>query len=245
MINYLQYIGLKTNEQEEVSIQTFVPSPTKEIAVKYLDYLKEIDHYQKERRTIIEGKNSQLVGQASIVTSIFSLFVPLLVDNYNYLSYWISIPFSLLFLFILAHYLLTIIHSIRTLKINRYRYPTRSTLTLTKENRAVTELDFMNEEIADLVFIVNKSAPIDNFKGQNLIFATRCFEIASISFGILTLAIIVSTYFFNKESPETTPKSLKTIKVEAIDTLDHQLMNLEKMDSITGNMDTLTIEKKR
>ena len=154
MGNYFKYIGLNQADSKAVTIQPFVNTTDLKVAEKYLDYLKELDNYQKERRTIIEGKNSQLVGQASIVTSIFSLFVPLLVDKFNDLSWWISIPFSIIFLFVLSHYLLTILHSIKTLKIDKYNYPTRSTSTITKASRATNELDFINEEIKDLIYII-------------------------------------------------------------------------------------------
>lgn len=238
MKNYFEYIGLKQDTSTAVTVQPFAPAPTIEVAEKYLDYLKELDHYQKERRTTIEGKNSQLVGQASIVTSIFSLFVPLLVDKFNDLSGWISIPFSLIFLFVLAHYLLTILHSIRTLKIDKYRYPTRNTDTLTKATRATTELAFMNEEITDLIYIVNKATPIDNDKGQNLIFATRCFEIANVGFGILSVAIIVATFFLKKEIPEIKVKNLNEINLNVPDTMNSIIINFKEIDSITVKIDT-------
>lgn len=238
MKNYFEYIGLMQVASSEITVNSFAPAPTVEVAERYLEYLKELDHYQKERRTTIEGKNSQLVGQASIVTSIFSLFVPLLVDKFNDLSLWISIPFSLIFLFVLAHYLLTILHSIRTLKIDKYRYPTRNTNTLTKANRATTELDFMNEEITDLIFIVNKATPVDNNKGQNLIFATRCFEIANVGFGILSVAIIVSTFFLIKETPEVNVKNLNEINLTVPDTMNNRIINLQRIDSIIVKVDT-------
>lgn len=238
MGNYFEYIGLKQDASTAVTIAPFAPAPSKEVAEKYLEYLKELDHYQKDRRSTIEGKNSQLVGQASIVASIFSLFVPLLIDKFNNLSMWISIPFSVLFLFILAHYLLTIIHSIRTLKINKYKYPTRSTTALTKANRATTELDFLNAEIEDLIYIVDKSMPIDNDKGQNLIFATRCFEIANIGFGILAVAIILTTFFLKKETQEIKVKNLNEIHVVVPDTTNIRVLNIQKIDSHSLKIDT-------
>ena len=238
MANYFKYIGLKRDASAAVVVETYTPTTNKEVAEKYLDYLKELDHYQKERRTTIEGKNSQLVGQASIVTSIFSLFVPLLIDKFNDLSFWISIIFSFIFLVVMTHYLFTILHSIRTLKIDKYRYPTRSTSSLTKATRATTEIGFLNEEITDLIYIVNKSTPIDNDKGQNLIFATRCFEIANFGFGFLTVAIIVSTFFFKKETPEVKIKNLNEIHLTIPDTMNNRIINLKKIDSLTVKIDT-------
>ena len=238
MANYFQYIGLKRDASAPAPVETYIPTTNKEVAEKYLDYLKELDHYQKERRTTIEGKNSQLVGQASIVTSIFSLFVPLLIDKFNDLSFWISILFSFIFLVVMAHYLFTILHSIRTLKIDKYRYPTRSTTSLTKATRATTEVGFLNEEITDLIYIVNNSTPIDNEKGQNLIFATRCFEIANFGFGFLTVVIIASTFFFKKETPEVKIKNLNEIHLAIPDTMNNRIINLQKIDTVNVRIDT-------
>lgn len=243
MGNYFKYIGLNQADSKAVTIQPFVNTTDLKVAEKYLDYLKELDNYQKERRTIIEGKNSQLVGQASIVTSIFSLFVPLLVDKFNDLSWWISIPFSIIFLFVLSHYLLTILHSIKTLKIDKYNYPTRSTSTITKASRATNELDFINEEIKDLIYIIDKASPFDNDKGQNLIFATRCFEIANIGFGILSIAIIVSTFFFRKETPEVKVKNINEIHLDSTDTVKCIITNFPKIDSIKFRIDTTSAKK--
>ena len=136
------------------------------------------------------------------------------------------------------HYLLTIFHSIRTLKIDKYRYPTRSTTSITKAQRANTELDFINSEVEDLIFIVNKSTPIDNDKGQNLIFATRCFEIANFGFGILTVAIIISTFFFKKETPEVKVKNPNEIHLSVPDTMSNRIINLQKLDTLTVRIDT-------
>ena len=192
----------------------------------------------KHRRLTIENKNSQLVGQASIVTSIFSLFVPLLIGSFNNITSYITIPLSLIFLIVLAHYLLTILHSISTLKINRYSYSTRRTTTITKEKRENSELGFLNEEISDLVYSINQNATIDNRKGGNLIFATRCFEIANYGFVILTVGIILSTFAIKKETPEINVKNIKELNMTIPDTLNNRIVNFPKIDSLTVKIDT-------
>lgn len=245
MKKYLDYIGLNQYASETPGPTSFLPleKGQKEVAEKYLEYLKEIDHYQKDRRATIENKNSQLVGQASIVTSIFSLFVPLLIGNLNNVSLFISIPLCLLFLIIMVHYLLTIIHSIRTLEINRFKYATRSTSSLTRETRASTLIDFLNEEIADLIYIINRSTAIDNDKGQNLIFATRCFKIANIGFGILTVTIIISAFFFKMDTPEVKIQNMEQIHLVIPDTIKSYIINLQELQTLNVKWsDTLSIK---
>lgn len=228
---YLDYIGItkpKEEVQEDTSVQSYSPIGNIQTAERFLTYLKEIDNYQKDRRATIENKNSQLVGQASIVTSIFALFIPLLFDNFNGIPFSIKTIITIIFLIVLFHYLLTIFHAVKTLKINKYKYATRSTSTVTKPARAITELDFLNEEISDLVYIVNQTAPIDNIKGENLILGSRCFEIANFGFGLMTFFIVLSTFAIKKETSEIKIKNPEEIKLTLPDTINTKIHFINK-----------------
>lgn len=222
---YLTYIGIIKIKEEGQGrqVHNYKPSGNLKIAERFLNYLKEIDSYQKDRRSTIENKNSQLVGQASIVTSIFALFVPLLFDSFDGIPLPIKIIITLIFLIVLFHYLLTIFHALQTLKINKYKYATRNTTTITKSTRAITEVDFLNEEINDLIYIINQTAPIDNKKGENLILGARCFEIANFGFGLLTFLIILSTFIMEKQTAEVRLKNPEEIKLSVPDTISTKI----------------------
>ncbi|MCZ2483907.1 hypothetical protein G9H64_13145 [Aquirufa nivalisilvae] len=212
-------------------MESYTPVEDLEVAKSYLNYLKELDTYNKERRITIENKNSQLVGQASIVTSIFSLFIPYLVQNNEIISLFYKFFLILTFLFIYIHFLLSILHALNTLKINKYAYVNRSTDTITKINRAKNELEFYNEEISDLIFSINRNKNLDNQKGDNLIFSTRCFEIANIGFAILTMLILFSTFAIKKEIKEVKVSNLKEINSKYINSFNiHNAYPIE-MDS--------------
>lgn len=233
MKKYLIYLGLIKNDLPPVNINVqYTPAPNIDVAERHLSYLKELDAYQKERKATIENKNSQLVGQASIVTSIFSLFVPLLIDSFNGVNLYIKIGLSFLFIIILTHYILTIYHAIRTLKINKYKYATRSTATVTKTNRATTELAFVNEEINDLVYTINQNSKIDNTKGENLIFATRSFEVANFGFALLTVLIIITALFTNKNESEITIKNFDNVEINKPDTTYNHILSSPDFDTI-------------
>jgi hypothetical protein len=239
---YLDYIGITNSNnkiENEKEMEIYIPSGDIKIAERYLTYLKEIDNYQKDRRTTIENKNSQLVGQASVVTSIFALFVPLLFDNFDGITNSFKILITVIFLVVLFHYLLAIFHAIKTLKINKYKYATRSTSTITKLQRAVTELDFVNEEISDLIFTVNQTAPIDNLKGENLILGSRCFEIANMGFGLMTLLIILSTFTIKKEVSEIKISNPQEIKLTTPDTLNTKIHFINKNKALNNSKDSI------
>lgn len=249
--NYLRYLGLKEKSSQPVKEEksefnntpiikeSYNPSKKIKVAERYLTYLKEIHDYQRDRRTTIENKNSQLVGQASIVTSIFALFIPLLIDNLNGASLWVRLLLSIFFLVVLFHYLLSILHAIKTLTVDKYKYPNRSTISVTKKDRENTELKFINSEIKDLIYIINNTTPIDNIKGANLIYGARCFKIANIGFFIMTILVIGSTLIIKKEISEVKVKNLNELKLEVPDTLDTRIFDLHLKDTLTIKIDSL------
>ena len=214
---YIDYLHLKREIVEVVTVMPYARNADLKLAERHLAYLKELYDYQKNRQQNIESKNAQLVGQTSIIISIVSLFIPLLIDKLS--SIYIVLLCSLIFGFtvILFHYLVTIVHSIKTLQINHYPYSTRSTSTLTKDNRATNEIDFINEEIEDLIWSIDKNTIQNNRKGGNLIYATRSFRIATISTAIFTLLIIAFSFFIKPKPQE--------IKIEAINSKVSESLN--------------------
>ena len=216
------------------------PSTDQNTAIRYLDYLKELDQHQRERGTTIENKNSLMIGQASIVTSIFALFIPLLVDKFNEINIYLLIGLSFVFLIVLGHYLLSIVHAIQTLLINKYPYVTRSVTTVTKEKRATDELSFLNEEISDLVATLDQNREMNDRKGGNLILAARCFQIANIGFAIMTFLIIISAFFMRHEQ---NPNEIKVtnfddLKFITTDTTKTKVTNIKTIDTLNIKFDS-------
>ncbi len=237
---YFKYIGLVKDEPQDVTAKTYTLSTDKDTALRYLDYLKELDHNQRDRGTTIENKNSLMIGQASIVTSIFALFIPLLVDKFNEININLLVGLSFIFLLVLGHYLLSIIHAIQTLLINKYPYKTRSIITITKEDRANDELGFLNAEISDLVSSLDHNREMNDRKGGNLILAARCFLIANIGFATMTFLIIISAFFMRHEQ---NPKEIKVtnfedLKFMSTDTTNTNIINLPAIDTLKVEIDS-------
>jgi len=233
---YLKYIGLVKDEPQDVKAKTYTSSKDKDTALRYLYYLKELDHNQRERGTTIENKNSLMIGQVSIVTSIFALFIPLLVNKFNEINIYLLVGLSFIFLLVLGHYLLSIIHAIQTLLINKYPYKTRSVITITKEDRADDELSFINAEISDLVSLLDHNREMNNRKGENLILAARCFLIANIGFATLTFFIIISAFFMRHE-----PNPIE-IKVTNFEDLKYMSTDTTSTNINRPAIDTLKVE---
>lgn len=237
---YFKHIGLVKDEPQDVTAKTYTSTTDKDTAIRYLDYLKELDQNQRDRGTTIENKNSLMIGQASIVTSIFALFIPLLVDKFNEINIYLLLGLSIVFLLVLGHYLLSIIHAIQTLLINKYPYKARSIITITKEDRANDELGFLNEEISDLVSSLDHNREMNDRKGGNLILAARCFRIANIGFATMAFLIIISAFFMRHQQ---TPKEIKVtnfndLKFITTDTSNIKVTNLPTIDTLNFKFDS-------
>ena len=221
--NFLAYFGIKKETESDFESLSYSSPQDKELTQKHLEYLQDIYHQNKNRQNLIENKNSQLVGQASIIISIFSLFVPLLVTKLIDLRLLIIIPLIIVFISIIFHYTLTIYHSTKTLEINRYAYSTPSVKTITNGNRVETKEEFIEEEINDLIYSISQNTYQTNRKGSNLIYATRNFRFACILFSFFTVFIIVSIFFI---APKKQEIIIKEIDTGIIKMLDSNLRNI-------------------
>jgi len=224
---YIEYLHLKKEVVDEIEIRSYKKASSKILAKSHLSYLKEIDNFQRERQANIESKNSQLVGQASVIISIIALFVPLLIDKFSNISTLYFVLIFVGFVFVLFHYLVAIIHSIKTLQINHYPYCTRSTNTVTKKERASSEENFLKEEIEDLIWSIGKNTIQNNRKGRNLIFATRSFRIATIGVAVFTLLILSLSTTLNNDPQEIEIISVNESIIEKINS--PIILQLEKM----------------
>ena len=84
------------------------------------------------------------------------------------------------------------------------------------KKRYPKELDFLNEEINDLVFAIDKNDIQNNRKGGNLIYATRNFRIASIGFAFFTILIIGLSFTFKSSSQEIEIVDIKNKLIEKV-----------------------------
>ncbi len=227
---YIDYLHLKKEDVPTIVIDDYAKPTDIKLAERHLEYLKELYNIQRERQANIENKNSQLVGQASVIISIIALFVPLLIDKFSNINTFLFIIVIVAFIFVLFHYLVAIIHSIKTLQINHYQYSTTSTKTITKVSRSINEADFIKEEIEDLIYCIDKNSIQNNRKGSNLIFATRSFRIATIGVALFTLMVLSFSLSLKSESQK--------IEIESIDKSIIKEINLpiqEELNSIKNN----------
>ncbi|MDY7395197.1 hypothetical protein UMM65_08080 [Aureibaculum sp. 2210JD6-5] len=236
---YWGYIGLIKQDKHKPKKHVYTSTDKKALLIKHLDYLKELNELHRGRMLNIENKNSQLVGQASIVISIFALFIPLLATFINDLNDWFLIILVLFFVFVLFHYILTIHHSIKTLIINKYPYSMGTVSNITDDKRAKSEKAFIKMEIIDLVSSIEQNISVTSNKGENLIYASRNFKLANILFAVFAFVIIILSFFINPKPQEIrideiNPKIINIIKNKIIEQNTNRLM-----------IDSIILENKR
>lgn len=207
---YLDYVGLCKNEYPRKK-ETYLPIADKKLSKSYLVYLEDLKITQDKRQQTIESKNSQIMGQSSIVISIVSLFVPLFANQLNDLELIFKIPLLVIFVVLFFHFILAIIHAIKMLQIDKTRYMEGSTTTVTKDDRAKTEESFINEQIVDLVRMINYNNSVTNLSASNLVYASRCFRVGVITFLVFILSLLLSFTGLKKTIPNVTIPNIKEL----------------------------------
>jgi hypothetical protein len=196
MRKYLIYVGLKhpkKNDVPETNSPPYLDAQKLEIATLYKNYLSDINEGLERRRMSIETKTSQIIGQSGIIISIFGLFFSFIVNDLITQPVFWQVLITAFCLICLFHYITAICHATRNLMINNFRYQTQSSSTITNSQRQDTQIGFLNMEIKDLLEIIRTSEETDNIKGDHLVCASRCFQIANITFGIIVIAMILLT----------------------------------------------------
>lgn len=240
--NYLKHIGLiHTNPPHIPQIYKFARKL--ELLKIYRTYLIDLRQNQDSRLNTIESKNSQLIGQSSIVISIVALFIPLFINNLNTLNVWVKIPMITLFIGLILHFILTILHASKTLEIDKSKYMTGSTKTITKADRSTTEGTFINNENKDLVRIINHNNKIINRTASNLVYASRCFKIAIIGFLFFSFFLLTTILVVRKQPETITISNINELKGNSCEPLREDLIyenqNLKKqLRSINDRLDS-------
>ena len=186
---------------------------------KHYEYAKELFELEQKRQATIESKLAQLIGQASIVVSITSLFIPLFIGKIKGVSLFIIFILLFIFLFVLFFYCLTIYFAINTLYIKQYKYVKGSISTITRDNRANNEWAMMVEQVEDYVYAIPRNTKVNNKKGTSLNWAAKSFKIANIGLGVFAfLLALVSVDVHEQKAKDSVHVKLKHLN-QKVDSL--------------------------
>ncbi|WP_299568492.1 hypothetical protein [uncultured Pedobacter sp.] len=233
--NYFEYLGLTKDEYPRISVP-YQATTDLEMAKHYLAYLREVNETRNTRQNTIETKTSQIIGQSSFIISIIALFIPLLADQFSDLGTAIKYILVVFFIFLVLHFILATVHALQNLQIEKSRYMEGSTRTVTKETRAVTELDFLNEQIKDLIAMINHNNSVTNKAAAGLVYAARCFKMGIWIFLIFIFSLLVAASTLTKQ--ETLAISnLKELRLGEIYT--EQNKNKEATKALEKQIDSL------
>jgi hypothetical protein len=215
----------------------------KDLLVQQIEYLKKLVDDVDRRREIIENKTGQIFGQASIVLSIVALFIPLIPDQLQDISFYQKLVILLFFFLTTACFLRAIWLSSNTLLIDKSNFANTSTSTTTKQNRTRSVDAFLKEYKSDLIYIANKNNELINQKGTTLIKAGKIFRI-----GLLLLAIFIAIISIAISLKKEEPSKVQITNLDSlIKKLEHPKMLQKKLSADTNKIhsDSLNLSKQK
>lgn len=210
--------GLLPNEGAEQSVlpTSNVCIEDDELLHQEVEYLKKIVDDIDRRREVIENKTGQIFGQASIVLSIVTLFVPLISDKLEGANFCLKLLLLLLFFATILCFLIAIWLSSNTLLINKFSFSSLNSTTVTKQDKASTKTDFLKNYIKDLVYIEGHNNKSVNEKGSTLIKAGVFFRSGLIILAVFIAVICLIVSFKNVETVKkisSVKENVETIKI--------------------------------
>jgi hypothetical protein len=156
------------------------------------DYLVRLMANQNERMAIIENKLSQVTSQSGLAISVTSLFIPLLFNELSEADISKKIILLIFFILTVVGFILSIIHSTKTLDISKFSYCDGN------PEMAIRRFDdkdgFQNEMNNDLVASIIHNTEVNNEKGTHLLSAQKFFRFGIILMTALIACIILSTF---------------------------------------------------
>ncbi len=186
-----------------------------------IEYLKSLENQETSRQTTIENKISQLIGQTGVIFSLLSLFVSNYFSKFSVLPKSLQITLTILFIVALAFYILTIYQATRHLSVQKYKYGQRSVSTVSKTFESMDA--FKIEELKDLIYSNERNILINNQKADNLIYANRSFRYGTFLVGLLSITLILSSYFTPISDNAATDRTSKENKqIPTSNTSEHK-----------------------
>jgi hypothetical protein len=123
---YLNAIGLFEKEREVKPVPSeayaYADQEDEVKSLAHMQYLKALMDGEDSRLVLIESKSSQLIGQTGLIFSLLSLFVPLLIDKVDGLSFYLKATLLIILLFAFGFYLLTIRNALKNYNVRKFQY---------------------------------------------------------------------------------------------------------------------------
>lgn len=161
---------------------------TKEKLELHKIFLKSIFDGEDKRKNSIENKTAQLLSHTSIIFAFFSLASTFFIGRVIGYNKIILILFIVLLFITMFFYVTVIYYAIKNYRITKFKYsfPNHKNVLTNKGNN----IEFMKEEIKDLLYCIDKNIEINNQKGTNLDTACDFFRYAFLCSALLVFIVI-------------------------------------------------------
>lgn len=198
-----------------------------------LNYLRELYMEENERQTIIEGKQSQVLGQCGVILSLVGLFIPMYLDKLSKIDLGFQLTLIGVFLMTVILYFLAILKSSKFLNTSNYIRPHAATV----KDIFNSADHFRQHEIDDLLTALAGNQQINNNKVKDLKSAYGLFRWANGATIFLSL-LLLSTVFF--PSKEVNPELKVSLPVQ----IENNITGKTNEVLLTIKKDTLKLIKK-
>lgn len=171
------------------------------------DFLLSVLQEENNRLSFVENKTTQIISQTSIIFSLVGLIIPIVIDKFDDVSFFIKLTLILLLMISFFMYLISIRNALKNLNIKKFKYPyANPENVITLKDKTIEE--FNSELIRDYLYCIKKTILINNIKGTNLLHAYKSFKIANYFTGIIII-VICSLVLFT-----TQKEKISRVKIE-------------------------------
>ncbi|KUJ56719.1 hypothetical protein [Chryseobacterium aquaticum] len=184
--------------------------------IQHKEFLKNLLDEERARLENIEGKTTQLISQTSLIISLISLFIPILLEKSNDLSFLIKIFFVTILISTYFFYILTIINALKNYNIKKFQYsfPNPTNVLIFKDK----PINKFNEEvIRDYLYSININQKLNNVKGSNVLYSYNSFKVANILLSFLVISVCFISFFQKNENQKI--EIISPVKIKLNDPL--------------------------
>lgn len=184
---------------------------------QHLEFIKNIYEQENDRKTVLEGKAAQLLGQAGVVLSLVSILIPLLADSLK--QPWLLGVVTGLFGVTMLLFTNAVYHASSLTKVWRWRYMQPGAENMFTQydppaDPARPHEPYKSELVRDYYQSFKHNQTVNDQKANFLSFAANSFTSALLLMGALVLVLSLGLLLKPGTPTETQPKGEPAVRVE-------------------------------
>jgi hypothetical protein len=180
---------------------------------QHLEFIKNLYEQENDRKTVLESKAAQLLGQAGVVLSLVGILIPLLADSLK--QPWLLSVVMGLFSVTMLLFTNAVYHASSLTKVWRWRYMQPGAENMFTQydpptDPALPYEPYKSELVRDYYQSFKHNQTVNDQKANFLSFGANSFTSALLLMGVLVLGLLLKP-----DTPtEARPKGEPAVRVE-------------------------------